>query len=125
MSQNPFEMPKAIRDMVDKNLEQSQAAVRQFSDAMTQAMSLWTKSMPAMGPAAGFQSVQDRAVAFAKQNAEAAMKHAGDLAKVKSPNDILMLQTQFAQSQMQMYAQQTQELGRLTAEAIQGMAKQG
>ena len=125
MTQNPFEMPKPIRDMVEKNVEQTQAAVRQFSDAMSQAMSLWTKSIPATESTAGFRSVQDRAVGIAKQNADAALLLAGELAKAKTLNDMLALQGQFAQAQIQAYAQQTQELGRLMTEAMQGMAKKG
>ena len=123
MTQNPFEMPKAIRDMAEKNVEQAQVAMRQFSDAMTQAMSMWTKALPANDMTAGFQTVQDRAVGFAKQNADAALRLASELAKVKTPQDILTLQGQFAQAQMQACAQQTQELGRLMTDAMQGMAK--
>ena len=123
MTQNPFEMPRAIRDLAEKNVEQTEAAVRQFSDAMTQAMSMWTKAIPANQGTAGFQTVQDRAVGFAKQNAEAALRLAGELANAKTPQDILTLQSQFAQAQMPAYAQQTQELGRLMVEAMQGLAK--
>ena len=123
MTQNPFEMPKAIRDMAEKNVEQAQAAVRQFSDAMTQAMSLWTKALPANEGTSGFQTVQERAIGFAKQNADSALRLAGDLAKAKTPQDMLSLQGQFAQAQMQACAQQTQELGRLMAEAMQGLGK--
>ena len=123
MNQNPFEMPKAIRDMAEKNVEQAQAAVRQFSDAKTQAMGMWSKALPVNQATVGFQTVQDRAVEYAKQNADAALGLAGELAKAKSPQDILSLQGHFAQAQMQACAMQTQELGRLMMEAMQGMAK--
>lgn len=123
MTQNPFEMPKAIRELAEKNVEQAQVAVRQFSDAMSQALGMWTKALPVNQATVGFQAVQDRAVDFAKHNADAALRLAGELAKAKSAQDILSLQGQFAQAQMQACAMQTQELGRLMMEAMQGMAK--
>ena len=122
MTQNPFEMPKAIRDLAEKNVEQAQTAFRQFSDAMTQAMAMWSKAIPANDLTTGFSTVQDRAVSFAKQNAEAALGLASNLAKAKTAQDILTLQSSFAQSQMQAYALQTHEMGRLMTEAMQGMA---
>ena len=121
MTQNPFEMPKAIREMAEKNVEQAQAAFRQFSDAMTQAMSMWTKSVPANDMTSGFSAVQDRAVRFAKQNAEAGLALASELAKAKDLQEVLALQSSYAQTQMQAYALQTQELGRLMSGAMQQM----
>ncbi len=72
MSQNPFEIPQQMRDLVEKNVDQARLAYGQFMDAMTQAMSFWTKSLPANDVSSGFRAVQDRATKFAKQNAEAA-----------------------------------------------------
>ena len=111
-----------MRDLAEKNVEQAQAAFRQFSDAMTQAMGMWTKAMPANDVTAGFAAVQERSVSFAKENAEASLALATDLAKAKTAQDIMSLQSRYAQTQMQAYAQQTQELGRLMTAAMQGMA---
>jgi phasin len=119
MSQNPFEIPQQMRDLAEKNVDQARAAYGQFMDAMTQAMSFWTKSLPANDMSAGFRAVQDRASKFAKQNAEAAFALASDLASAKDIQEILAHQSRFAQSQMQAYALQAQELGRLVTEAMQ------
>ena len=121
MTQNPFEMPKAIRDLAEKNVEQAQTAFRQFSDAMTQAMAMWSKAIPANDLTTGFSTVQDRAVSFAKQNAEAGLALAAELAKAKDVTDLMSMQSRYAQTQMQAYALQAQELGRLMTEAVQGM----
>jgi hypothetical protein len=43
---------------------------------------------------------------------------ATSLTNAKDIQDVIALQTQYAQSQMQTYAQQAQELGRLMAEAV-------
>ncbi|WP_333794661.1 phasin family protein [Hyphomicrobium sp.] len=123
MSQNPFEIPQQVRDLAEKNVDQARAAYGQFMDAMTQAMSFWTKSLPANDMSAGFRAVQDRATKFAKQNAEAAFALASDLASAKDIPEILAHQSRFAQQQMQAYALQAQELGRLVGEAMQTMQK--
>ena len=93
-------------------------AYDQFVGAMNQAMAMWAQSIPA-GMTAGFKRVQDRATMFAKQNAEAAFALASDLAKAKDLQQVIALQSRFAQSQMQAYAMQAQELGRLIAEAME------
>jgi phasin len=121
MSQNPFEIPPQVREMAEKNVDQARVAYGQFMDAMTQAMSFWTKSLPANDMSSGFRAVQDRATKFAKQNAEAAFALASDLAGAKDIQEILSHQSRFAQSQMQAYALQAQELGRLVADAMQNL----
>ncbi|MDQ8700442.1 phasin family protein [Hyphomicrobium sp. LHD-15] len=123
MSQNPFEIPQQMRDLAEKNVDQARAAYGQFMDAMTQAMGFWTKSLPANEASAGFRAVQDRATKFAKQNAEAAFALASDLASAKDVQEVLAHQSRFAQAQMQAYALQAQEIGRLVAEAMQGLQK--
>ena len=115
--QNPFTIPKEIRELTEKNMEQANAAFGQFSDAMSQAMNMWTKALPANNMTSGFAVVQERAMHYAKQNAEAGLALANEIAKAKDIQEILTLQTSFAQKQMQSYAQQTQELGRLMTQS--------
>lgn len=125
MSQNPFEIPQALRDLAEKNVEQARTAYGQFMDAMTQAMGMWQKAVPGNQMTSGFQAVQDRATKFAKDNAEAGFALARDLANAKDVQEILALQSRYAQTQMQAYASQAQELARLMTEATQGMARRG
>ena len=121
MTQNPLEIPEQMRDLAEKNVEQARAAYGQFMDAMTQAMGMWSKGIPSNEITSGFKVVQDRAIRFAKQNAEAGFALAGDLANAKDIQDVLSMQSRYAQSQMQNYALQSQELGRLMVEAVQGI----
>jgi phasin len=125
MSQNPFEIPQALRDLAEKNVEQARTAYGQFMDAMTQAMGMWAKAVPGNQMTSGFQAVQDRATKFAKDNAEAGFALARDLASAKDVQEVLALQSRYAQTQMQAYASQAQELARLMTEATQGMARRG
>ena len=119
MANNPsFDIPQQFRDIAEKNVEQASAAYGQFMNAMTQAMSIWWGALPPNELTTGFKTVQDRAVRFAKQNADAGFALASSLANAKDIQDVISLQTHYAQSQMQTYALQAQELGRLMADAV-------
>ena len=67
----PFEIPQQLRELAEKNVEQARSAYGQFMDAMVQATGMWMGAMPSNEMTSGFKVVQDRAVRFAKQNAEA------------------------------------------------------
>jgi hypothetical protein len=73
----------------------------------------------------GFKVVQERAIQFAKENAEAGFALASGLAKAKDLQDVLRLQSGFAQKQMQSYTRQAQELGQLMAEATRSSKPKG
>ena len=121
MPQNqPFEMPKQLRELAEKNVEQARAAYAQFMDAMTQAMSAWSTA-PSSVMTSGFRDVQELAIRFAKENAEAGFALARELANAKDIQGVLSLQSRYAQTQVQSYAHQAQELGRLIAEAVQSL----
>jgi len=121
MVQNqPFEMPQQLRDLAEKNVEQARATYAQLMDAMTQAMSVWSTA-PSNVMTSGFKDVQELAIRFAKENAEAGFALASELANAKDIQGVITLQSRHAQTQLQSYARQAQELGRLMAEAIQSM----
>ena len=70
-----------------------------------------------------FEDVQDRAVAIAKQNANSAFALIEKMAKAQNLQELVSLETKFAQEQMQAYAAQTQELQQLIGKALQGSAR--
>jgi hypothetical protein len=123
MADNPFEIPQQMRDLTEQNMKQAHAAYEQLTDFMSKAMGAWIGSMPANSMVTGFKDVQDRAVQIAKQNAESAFELVDKIAKAQNFQDILTLQTRFAQEQMQTYATQTQELHKLIGEAVQKSAR--
>lgn len=125
MAENqPFEVPQHLRDLAEKNVEQGRAAYAQFMDAMIQASSMWFGAMPGNSAASGFKVAQERSIRFAKQNAEAGFALASELASAKNMTDVLAIQSRYAQTQMQAYALQAQELGRLMTEAVQNAQQQ-
>jgi hypothetical protein len=121
MVQNqPFEMPQQLRELAEKNVEQARATYAQFMDAMTQAVSVWSTA-PSNVMTSGFKDVQELAIGFAKENAEAGFALASELANAKDIQGVITLQSRYAQTQLQSYARQAQELGRLMAEAVRSM----
>jgi hypothetical protein len=116
-----FEFPQQLRELAERNVEQARAAYGQFMDAMAQATGLWTGALGSNEITAGFKAVQDRAIRFAKQNAEACFALASELTSAKNIQDVLAIQSRYAQTQMQAYALQAQELARLMTEAAQSM----
>ncbi len=71
--------------------------------------------------ASGFKAVQERAIHFAKENAETSFTLASELAQAKNLQNVLTLQSRYAQNQMRSYALQAQELGQLMAEAVRNV----
>jgi len=119
----PFEIPQQLREMTERNVELARSTYGQFMDAVSQAMGAWAGAAPANAMTASFKVVQDRAVKFAKQNGEACFNLASELANAKDVGDVLGIQSRHAQTQMQAYTLQAQELTRLMMEAAQSMQK--
>ena len=110
MSEKPFEIPQNLRDVSGQNLKQAHAAYEQLTDFVTKAVGVWMGAMPSNPMTAGFKDVQDRAMQIAKENAELAFTFAGKISNVRTFQDIVTLQMQFAQDQMKAFATQTQQL---------------
>ena len=124
MAETPsFEIPPELREMAEKNVEQARAAYGQFMDFMTQAIGAWQGSAAGADTPglAGFKAVQDKAVAFAKENAERSFALASDLAKAKDVQEVLTLQSRYTQTQMQTFGIQAQQLSWLMADALRDL----
>jgi hypothetical protein len=121
MAENPFEIPQNLRQLAENNIDQARVGYTQFMEAMTQAMNMWLNAMPQNEMTAAFKAMQERAIRFGKQNAEAGLNLASELANARDFQDALAVQSRYAQTQMQNYALQAQELGRLMARAAQTM----
>ena len=74
----------------------------------------WAKAktagaLPTNPKAAVFKDLQGRAMDFAMENAESARTFAGKVCDAKTPEEILTLQTRFAQDRMQAFVKQGQD----------------
>jgi len=125
MAETPsFEIPPELREMAEKNVEQARAAYGQFMDFLTQAMGAWAK-LPGGAEMGGFGVVQERAVGFAKENAERSFALASDLSRAKDMQEVLTLQSRYVQTQMQTFGIQAQQLSWLMADALRNMQSKG
>ena len=112
-----FEIPEAMRDMAERNVEQARSAYGQFLDMARQAQDLVSKSSDTMAHSA--REIQVKAMRYAEQNMEANFAFVGDLAKARDLRDYMDIQSRHAQRQMQTYSEQAQELGRMIADVAQ------
>ena len=99
MAENPLEIPQSLRDVSEQNLKQAHAAYEQLTDFVTKAMDAWMGAMPSP-IAAVFEDVQGRAMQIAMENVELAFTFAGKICKAQTFQEIVTLQTQFAQDRM-------------------------
>ena len=114
-----FDIPTEMRELAEKNVEQARVAYGQFMEFMSQAMNAWSSSG---APEAGnFKALQERAVAFAKENAERSFSLASDLANAKDMQEVVTLQSRYVQTQMQTFGIQAQQLSWLMADAFRNM----
>jgi hypothetical protein len=123
MADNPFEIPQQMRDRAEQNVKQAHAAYEQLTDFVTKAMDAWTDALPANPMAAVFKDMQGRAMNIAMENSESVFTFAGKISKAQTFQDVVTLQTQFAQDRMQAFTTQTQELYKLIGEALQRSAR--
>jgi hypothetical protein len=110
--------------MAEKNVEQARAAYGQFMDFLSQAMGAWSKS-PSGAEMGGFAAIQERAVGFAKENAERSFALASELARAKDVQEVITLQSRYAQTQMQTFGIQAQQLSWLMADAMRNLQSKG
>ena len=114
MADNPLEIPQTLRDASKQHAE-----YEQLMDLVTKTMAAWTGATPPNPMAAVFKDVQGRALHIARENAESVFTFAGKISNALTPQDIVTLQTQFAQDQMQALVTQTQQLFNVIEEAVQ------
>ena len=119
MADNPLEIPQALRDVSEQNMKQAHAAYEQLVEFMTKAMGAWRGAMPSNPMTASLKRMQDRAMQIAMENAEAAFTFGGKMRSAQTPQEIVQLQTQFAQDRMQAFVTQTQRLYSVIAEDLQ------
>ncbi|MGQ0673681.1 MAG: phasin family protein [Hyphomicrobium sp.] len=112
-----FEIPEAVRELAERNVEQARSAFGQFMDMARQAQQIMVRSQGAM--AAGMLDVQSQALRYAEENIEASFKFATELSRARDLNQVLEVQQRHAQKQMQSYATQAQEIGRLMTDAAE------
>lgn len=116
MVENPGGITQGMRDRAEENMKQAHAAYEELTDYVNKAMNAWTGGMPSNSTGAPFKDVRDRAMDFAKTNAESAFTFASKVCNTQTPQELLALEKQFAQDRLQAFVTHTQELYGLIAE---------
>src|SRR5262245_22763494 len=115
-----FEVPGDMRKMAEQSVEQAKKAFDGFLGAARQAASTIDKS--ADQARAGVLDVREKVVTFAEQNVAASFEFAQRLARAKDLQEVIKLQTEYAQTQMRNFAEQAKDLGQSAAKsAMDGM----
>lgn len=112
-----MEIPDNMRELAERNVEQARSAYQQFIEMARQAQDMMTKSQGAMQASA--MEVQSRALKFAEKNMDEGFNFATELSRARDLKEYMEIQQRYAQKQMQTYAEQAQDLGRVMAEAAQ------
>jgi len=115
MFRNPLAAPYDLRVLAGSNIDQARFACIQWMDAAAGVMSIWLAALPENEMTSRFKAVQHRAISFGKQNVEAALALASELANAEDFEGVLAKQSRYVQAQMRNYDLQAQELGRLVA----------
>lgn len=109
-----LEIPAAIREIAEKNIEQTRQAYGQFLSFAQQAQTLMMK---AQGD--GLRNaldLQGRAMRLAQDNIDANFRFASDLAKARDINEYAEIQRKFAETQLKTFQQQSEEMGRMVSD---------
>ncbi len=110
------EMPEPMRQVMKSSIEQARKAFETFISASQQAMAnIDTSSAPASH---SMKMLNQKIAEFTRANAEANFDLALRLADAKEMKDVIELQNEHVRHQMDAFAQQLEELRRLTTEVV-------
>jgi len=116
-----FEIPDQVRQLAEKNVEQTRSAYNQFLDMARKAQDMAAKSQGDMVQAA--MDVQTRALKYADDNMQASFRLASELARARDLQQYVEIQSRHAQEQMKAFSDQASELGKLMSDVAQRSTK--
>ena len=116
-----FEIPRDMRNFAEQSVEQARKAFDGFMNAAQKAAG----SLEGQASAAqeGAQDMRRKAMTFAEKNVSTSFEFAQKLMRAKDVEEMSRLQAEFVQSQMQIFAQQAQELGQSVTRAAMGAVR--
>lgn len=118
-----FEIPDAVRQMAEQNIEQTRQAYQQFQMFAQQAQMMMMKSQ-GDGLRALFDA-QTKAMRLAQDNIEANFRFASDLARARDINEYAEIQRRYAEGQVKLLQSQGEEMARLLSDLSRKMTTPG
>jgi phasin len=116
-SPTDFEVPEAVRQLAEKNVEQARGAYDQFMEMARKAQETINQSSGVAAESA--REVQSKALGFAEQNMEAGFQFFAELSKARDLKEYMEIQQRHTEKSMKAYSEQAQELGKLVAEVTE------
>jgi phasin len=105
----PFEIPSEMRAVAERSVEQAKAAFNNYMQAAQDAVNTFEGRLQATQASA--KDVGNKAVAYAERNVQMAFDFAQKLVHARDVQEVVRLQTEYAQAQMQALTEQARELG--------------
>ena len=108
-----FEIPANIRELAEKSVDQAKTFYDQATAAGDETTAAIEKSAGIVQ--AGTNEITAKAVSLARENIESSLDLAKKLVAAKDLQEAIQLQTAFVQDQLKLAAEQTKEIGELSA----------
>ena len=110
----PFEMPAHMRAMTEQAMDHMRDVMNKYLQYVEQGMSVW--------PGGGTE-LSKKAMTYAEQNVANTFDLAKKLMVAKSLEDVVRLQTEFAQAQAKALTDQAKDLAEAATKAAAEVAK--
>lgn len=110
-----MEMPAEMRAFADKSIGEARKAFEGYMDAASKALGGMEKS--AENIQANSRDVGRKAMGFAEDNVHSSLDFIQKLVSARDVQDVVRLQTEFAQAQMKNLTEQAKSLGGSAVEA--------
>jgi phasin family protein len=110
----PFEMPAHMRAMTEQAMDHMRDVMNKYLQFAQQGMSVWP---------GGQTELTKKAMTYAEQNVANSFDLAKKLMVAKSLEDVMRLQTEFAQAQVQALTDQAKDLAEAATKAAAESAK--
>jgi phasin len=110
-----MEIPAEMRAFAEKSVTEARKAFEGYMDAATKAFGSFEKS--AENIQANTRDMGRKAIGFAEENVNASLDFIQKLVSARDVQEVVRLQTEFAQAQMKNLAEQAKALGGSAVEA--------
>ena len=120
MKTTGFEIPAEMKALAEKGIETARQAFHGYLHATEKALGAFENST---GAQASARDVSRKAMGFAQENVIDNFAFIDKLMRAKDVQEVIRLQTEFAQVQAQKLATQSKALGEAAAKAISDAAK--
>ena len=116
----PFAIPRELRTMAERSVEQAKLAFNNYTQAAEEAVSTFEQWVDANQASA--QNIRQKAIRFAERNVFSAFDFVQKLVQAKDIDELIGLQSEFLQLRMQVLGEQVRELGEAaTVSVVEGV----